>query len=122
MAAGVAAGRTRYPEHGAAPAAALGDVKTAQAEQQAARLALETAVVRTYIKLAYACALHEPAADALQQRRRLHVLAERRHAASLSGAHEAAALAATLPAGEREQQQAMAALLRHQLAALIGQR
>ncbi|MRV74130.1 efflux transporter outer membrane subunit [Duganella sp. FT92W] len=152
--ASAGADRTRYPEHGTAPAAiagrtlwkesatvtgaidldvwgrqraalqaALGDVRTAQAEQQMARLALQTAIVRTYIKLAHAHALHDLATDTLQQRRRLHAMARKRHAAGLSGAHETAALAATLPAGEREQQQALAAiaLLQHQLAALIGQ-
>ncbi|GAB2872610.1 efflux transporter outer membrane subunit [Pseudoduganella ginsengisoli] len=152
--ASASADRTRYPEHGAAPAAiagrtlwkenaaltgaidldawgrhrealqaALGDVKVAEAEQQMVRLALQTAIVRAYIRLAHAYALHDLATATLQQRQRQHAMAQKRHAAGLSGAYETAALAATLPAGERGRQQAMAAiaLLQHQLAALTGQ-
>lgn len=106
----------------AALAAALGEVQLASAETQMARLALESAIVRSYVQLALDYALADSAAAMLAQRERLLDLARRRHAAGLASAIDVTSIETTLPAGRREQEQigTAIALLRNQLAALIG--
>lgn len=106
----------------AALAAALGDVQLASAETQMARLALESAIVRAYIQLALNYTLEDSAAATLAQRERLLDLTRRRQAAGLASAIDVTSIETTLPAGRREQEQigTAIALLRNQLAALIG--
>ncbi|MBA5690043.1 efflux transporter outer membrane subunit [Rugamonas apoptosis] len=106
----------------AALAAALGDVQLASAETQMARLALESAIVRAYIQLALNYTLEDSAAATLAQRERLLDLTRRRQAAGLASAIDVTSIETTLPAGRREQEQigTTIALLRNQLAALIG--
>ncbi|MBA5637092.1 efflux transporter outer membrane subunit [Duganella sp. LX20W] len=106
----------------AALAAALGEVQLASAETQMARLALASAIVRSYIQLALDYTLEDSAAAMLAQRERLLELTRRRHAAGLASAIDVTSIETTLPAVRREQEQigTAIALLRNQLAALIG--
>ncbi|NGZ87793.1 efflux transporter outer membrane subunit [Duganella sp. SAP-35] len=103
-------------------AAALDEVHLAAAESQMARLTLETAVVRSYIQLSLAYALQDSVAQNLAQRQRILEITRRRQAAGLATELEVANIETTLPAGRREQEQIgeTIALLRNQLAALIG--
>ena len=103
-------------------AAALDDVQLASAEAQMARLALETAIVRSYIQLSYEFALQDTVRDSLAQRQRILDITRRRKAAGLASDIDVTSIETTLPAGRREHEQAgeAIALLRNQLAALIG--
>ncbi|WP_371866595.1 efflux transporter outer membrane subunit [Duganella alba] len=103
-------------------AAALDDVHMAAAESQMARLTLETSIVRTYIQLSLEYALQDSVADNLAQRQRILDITRRRKAAGLASDLDVASIETTLPAGRREQEQygESIALLRNQLATLIG--
>lgn len=103
-------------------AAALNDTQVASAEAQASRLALETAVVRSYIQLWYEYALLDSVRDSLAQRERILDVTRRRYKAGLASAIDVTAVETTLPAGQREEErlEEAIALLRNQLAALIG--
>ena len=103
-------------------AAALDEVQLASAESQMARLALETAVVRSYIQLSLEYTLQDSVAAGLAQRRRILDITRRRQAAGLASDIDVASIETTLPAGRREHEQIgeSIALLRNQLAALIG--
>ena len=103
-------------------AAALGDARAAAAEAQIARLSLQSAVVRTYIQLWYRHALQDSIADSLAQRRRILEIVRRRQAAGLASMIDVATIENTLPAGRREHEQVgeSIAVLRNQLAALVG--
>ena len=103
-------------------AAALDEVRLASAESQMARLTLQTAVVRSYIQLSLEYALQDSVAENLAQRQRILEITRRRKAAGLASDIEVASIETTLPAGRREQEQIgeSIALLRNQLAALIG--
>lgn len=103
-------------------AAALGDARAAAADAQVARLALQSAVVRTYVQLWYRHALQDSIADSLAQRRRILEIVRRRQAAGLASMIDVATIENTLPAGRREHEQvgASIAVLRNQLAALVG--
>ena len=103
-------------------AAALDEVHLAAAESQMARLTLETSIVRTYIQLSLAYALQDSVADNLAQRQRILEITRRRQAAGLASDIEVTSIETTLPAGRREHEQygESIALLRNQLAALIG--
>ena len=103
-------------------AAALDDVRMASAESQMARLTLETAIVRAYIQLSLNYALQDSVADNLAQRHRILEITRQRRAAGLATELEVANIETTLPAGKREHEQVgeAIALLRNQLAALIG--
>jgi len=103
-------------------AAALDDVHLAAAESQMARLTLETSIVRTYIQLSLEYALQDSVADNLAQRQRILDITRRRKAAGLASDIEVSSIETTLPAGRREHEQhgETIALLRNQLAALIG--
>jgi NodT family efflux transporter outer membrane factor (OMF) lipoprotein len=103
-------------------AAALDEVRLASAESQMARLTLETAVVRSYIQLSLEYALQDSVAENLAQRQRILEITRRRKAAGLASDIEVASIETTLPAGRREHEQIgeSIALLRNQLAALIG--
>lgn len=103
-------------------AAALDEVHMAAAESQMARLTLETSIVRGYIQLALAYALRDSVADNLVQRQRILDITRRRKAAGLASDLDVTNIETTLPAGRREHEQygETIALLRNQLAALIG--
>nr|WP_255584006.1 efflux transporter outer membrane subunit [Duganella sp. sic0402] len=103
-------------------AAALDEVHLAAAESQMARLTLETSIVRSYIQLSLAYALQDSVADNLAQRQRILEITRRRKAAGLASDMEVSSIETTLPAGRREHEQygESIALLRNQLAALIG--
>ncbi|GGX81896.1 efflux transporter outer membrane subunit [Massilia dura] len=103
-------------------AAALGDARAAAAEAQMARLSLQAAVVRTYIQLWYRHALQDSIADSLAQRHRILEIVRRRQAAGLASMIDVATIENTLPAGRREHEQVgeSIAVLRNQLAALVG--
>ena len=106
----------------AALAAALGDVQLASAESQMARLALETALVRTYIELSYEYTLQDVIQNSLAQRARILDITQRRRQAGIGTDIDVAQIETTLPAGRRQLEQAREslALLRNQLAALSG--
>jgi NodT family efflux transporter outer membrane factor (OMF) lipoprotein len=103
-------------------AAALDDVRMASAEAQMARLTLETAIVRSYIQLSLDYALRDSVADNLAQRQRILEITRKRHAAGLVSDIDVTNIETTLPAGRRDHEQIdeSIALLRNQLAALIG--
>ncbi|WP_373991091.1 efflux transporter outer membrane subunit [Duganella sp. BuS-21] len=103
-------------------AAALDDVHMAAAESQMARLTLETSIVRAYIQLALSHALQDSVTANLAQRERILDITRRRKAAGLASEIDVTSIETTLPAGRREHEQygASIALLRNQLAALIG--
>jgi NodT family efflux transporter outer membrane factor (OMF) lipoprotein len=103
-------------------AAALDEVHMAAAESQMARLTLETSIVRSYIQLSLAYALQDSVADNLAQRQRILEITRRRKAAGLASDIDVTSIETTLPAGRREHEQygETIALLRNQLAALIG--
>ncbi|MHA4870267.1 efflux transporter outer membrane subunit [Duganella sp. PWIR1] len=103
-------------------AAALDDVHMAAAESQMARLTLETSIVRAYIQLALTHTLQDSVTENLAQRERILEITRRRKAAGLASEIDVTSIETTLPAGRREHEQygASIALLRNQLAALIG--
>lgn len=103
-------------------AAALDEVHMASAESQMARLTLESAIVRSYIQLSLEYALQDSVAQNLAQRQRILEITRKRQAAGLASEIEVASIETTLPAGRREHEQIgeSIALLRNQLAALIG--
>ena len=103
-------------------AAALDDARLASAEAQMARLTLETAIVRSYIQLSLDYALRDSVADNLAQRQRILEITRKRRAAGLVSDIDVANIETTLPAGRRDHEQIdeSIALLRNQLAALIG--
>lgn len=103
-------------------AAALDEVQLASAEAQMARLALETAIVRSYIQLSLDHALRDTVIDSLAERERILGITRRRRAAGLASDIDVTGIETTLPAGRRELEQidTAIALLRNQLAALIG--
>ena len=106
----------------AALSAALGDVQMASAESQMARLALETALVRTYIQLSYEFQLQDVIERSLAQRARILDITRQRKAAGIGTDIDVAQIETTLPAGRRQLEQSAEslALLRNQLAALTG--
>lgn len=103
-------------------AAALDEARLASAESQMARLTLETAVVRGYIQLSLEYALRDSVAQNLAQRQRILAITQRRRGAGLATELDVASIETTLPAGRREHEQIdeSIAVLRNQLAALIG--
>jgi NodT family efflux transporter outer membrane factor (OMF) lipoprotein len=103
-------------------AAALNDTQVVSAEAQASRLALEMAIVRSYIQLWYEYELLDSVRDSLVQRERILDITRRRHNAGLASAIDVTTVETTLPAGQREEERLAEAiaLLRNQLAALIG--
>lgn len=103
-------------------AAALGDVQMASAESQMARLALETALVRTYVQLSYQFTLQDVIERSLAQRARILDITQRRRQAGIGTDVDVEQIKTTLPAGRRQLEQAVesVALLRNQLAALAG--
>jgi NodT family efflux transporter outer membrane factor (OMF) lipoprotein len=78
--------------------------------------------VRNYIQLWYDYLVLDQVRASLQQREKILEITRRRHAAGLATAIDVTTVETTLPAGRREQEQIeeAIALLRNQLAALIG--
>ncbi|WP_338758338.1 efflux transporter outer membrane subunit [Massilia sp. METH4] len=103
-------------------AAALGDARAAAAEAQMARLSLQSAVVRTYVQLWYRHAQQDSIAESLAQRQKMLDIVRRRQAAGLASMIDVATVENTLPAGRREHERIgeSIAVLRNQLAALVG--
>jgi len=102
--------------------AALDQAPVASAEEQMARLTLATAVVRSYIQLSLEYALQDHVEEKLAQRQRLLDITKRRRQAGLSSEIDVQNIETTLPASRRQHEQIdeTIALLRNQLAALIG--
>ncbi len=103
-------------------AAALGDVELASAESQMARLALETALVRSYIQLSLEFERQDYLKASLEQRERILDITRRRAKAGMATQVDIAQIETTLPGGRvgLEQSAENIALLRNQLAALSG--
>jgi NodT family efflux transporter outer membrane factor (OMF) lipoprotein len=103
-------------------AAALDDVQLASAESQLARLALETAIVRSYIQLSLQFSVQDIVRDTLVQREQLLDLTKRRQKAGLATEFDTTSVEATLPVTKRDLEKTVEAidLLRNQLAALTG--
>ncbi len=103
-------------------AAAIDEAHVAAAEAQMARLALQAAIVHNYVQLWYRHALQDSVEENLARRRQILAIARKKRQAGLVNEIDVAAIETTLPAGRREHEQigASIALLRNQLAALIG--
>src|SRR5450830_34328 len=103
-------------------AAAVDETHVAAAEVQVARLALQAAIVRNYVQLWYRHALQDSVAENLARRQQILAIARKKRQAGLVNEIDVAAIETTLPAGRREHEQIgeSIALLRNQLAALIG--
>jgi NodT family efflux transporter outer membrane factor (OMF) lipoprotein len=103
-------------------AAALDDVQMASAESQVARLALESAIVRSYIQLSLQFDIQDIIRATLAQRQQLLDVTLHRQKAGLATAFDTTSVEATLPTARRELEQTAEAidLLRNQLAALSG--
>lgn len=111
-----------WGKHRAALAGAIDEVHLAAAETQIARLSLETAMVRSYIQLAYQFALRDSLRASLEQHQRILEITRQLQRAGLATQLSVAQLETALPAGQRTLEQAdeAIALLRNQLAALGG--
>lgn len=112
-----------WGKHRAALAAALDEVHLAAAEAQVARLSLETALVRSYIQLAYQFTLRDSLRASLEQHQRILEITRKLQRAGLATELGVAQLETALPASQRalEQSDEAITLLRNQLAALGGQ-
>lgn len=104
-------------------ASALDTVKASEAQAQAARLSLSTAVVQTYVQLSMQHALRDVLAANLERQRQLLDIARRRLGAGLGTELELNQAATPLPDTEAQIEQIDENLTigRHQLAALTGQ-
>jgi len=111
-----------WGKNAAAFEAALGGVRAAEAEAQQARLLLSSALARSYIQLQREFEQQDIAEALLQQRRQLQDLTDRRVHAGLDSSVELQQAAAAIPATEAELAaiHERMALLRNQLAALLG--
>lgn len=107
----------------AALAAALGQVQAAQAEGAAARLMLASQVARSYFALARLLAQHELLGQQIALREQALALVRQRSAAGLDNAQELRNAEGPLPELRRQGLllDELAAVLRHQLAALSAQ-
>ncbi len=106
----------------AALEAALSDDRAAEAESQASRLILGTAVARNYARLAALYAQRDVAERAILQRRDLTDLSRQRLAAGLDTQVETTQARGTVAAAQTDLQRVdeEIALARNQLAALLG--
>ncbi|MBY4898074.1 efflux transporter outer membrane subunit [Cupriavidus sp. AU9028] len=106
----------------AALEAALSDDRAAQAESQASRLLLTTAVARNYARLAALYAQRDVAERAIAQRNDLTALSRQRLSAGLDTQVETTQASATVAAARTQLQRVdeEIALARNQLAALLG--
>ena len=112
-----------FGKNRAALDAALGQVRAAQADAQAAELLLATQVTRSYFTLLRINALQSLAQRNLAQREQLLVLVQSRLAAGLDSPTELRSSEASLPEIRQyaESLREQAALTRNALAALTGQ-
>ncbi len=104
-------------------AAALGEVRAAQADAQAARLVLSAAIAHAYVQLARSYDQLALARDTLAQRERQLALVRERLAAGLDSRVELKQAEAALPEARQRiaQIEESIVLARHQIAALLGQ-
>jgi NodT family efflux transporter outer membrane factor (OMF) lipoprotein len=102
---------------------ALGAAEAAGIDARAARLSLESAVIRTYVRLSLEHALDEVLRAQLEQRRQILDITRRRRAAGLAPDLELSLAEAQVPPLEAqlEHHQATLTQLRNALAALCGQ-
>jgi len=102
--------------------AALGRQKAAEVESEAARLLLTVGITQTYLKLSQLCAQRDLGEQVLEQRRQVLLLTERRVAASIDSQAELkqAQLAIPVAKGDIAATDEAIALVRNQLAALMG--
>lgn len=103
-------------------AAALDYVQVAAAEAQEVRLALETTVVRVYVRLSLQFALLDIARSTLRQRQDIRDIAQKRLAAGLATELDLRQAEIPLPAARAEIERLSESieLSRHQLSALTG--
>jgi len=103
--------------------AAVDQVHMTSAEVQMARLTLETAIVRAYIRLSYQYDLQDLIQTSLTQREKVLAVTKTRQRAGLATDVDVTLIETALPASRRnlEQNDEEITLLRNQLAALIGQ-
>lgn len=103
-------------------AAAIDEVKVAEAESQIARLALENNIVRAYVQLSLQFALKDIAEDTLKHREKGLDVVRKRLAAGLATEMDVTQLEAAIPPLQIqiEQYDEAVTLLRNQLAALSG--
>ncbi len=107
----------------AALASAIGQTRAAQADAEAARQLIATQVVRTYLQMARAQALEAVASRAIDQRDEALRLVRARVGAGLDSDLELRQAEAAVPEarGQREALREQVEMLRHALAALVGQ-
>jgi len=103
-------------------AAALDSVQVAAAEAQEVQLALQTAVVRSYVQLSLQFVLKDIAQTTLKQRQEILDITRKRLAAGLATEIELRQAETPIPAARAELERICESieLLRHQLAALAG--
>ncbi len=103
--------------------AALGGLRAAELDVGEARLSLQTALVRTYVRLSQAYAVRDVLSDTLEQQQQVLTITQRRYAAGLVSALQVSQAEAQVdPVRVRlEQADNSISALRNQLAALSGQ-
>lgn len=102
--------------------ASVDETRAAAAERQQVKLALETAVVRTYVQLATEFSLRDVASEHLHELEQLSSIVKRSHAAGLSTKMEVLEAETPIPQARAriEGADARIRLLQNQLAALTG--
>jgi len=112
-----------WGRHRSALAAAVAETRVAEAESQMARLGLENRIVRAYLQLALHYTLKDSVEETLGNRQRALDITRKKQAAGLATEVEISLLEAAIPRLQTQIEQHAEAitLLRHQLAALIGQ-
>jgi NodT family efflux transporter outer membrane factor (OMF) lipoprotein len=112
-----------WGRNAAAYAAALGEVRAAQADAQAARLVLSAAIAHAYVQLARSYDQLALARDTLAQRERQLALVRERLAAGLDSRVELKQAEAALPEARQRiaQLEESIVVTRHQIAALLGE-
>jgi len=103
-------------------AAALDNVKVADAEARVVKLSLETTVVRTYVQLALRFVEQDIARTTLRQRMEILDISQKRLAAGIATEFERSQAETPVPAARAELERVAEAidLLRNQLSALAG--
>ena len=111
-----------WDRYGAAQAAAIGQVRAAQADAQAAKLVLSSAVALAWVQLSRAYDQLELAHEQLRQREQQLALVRERLAAGLDSRVELKQAEGTVPESRQRiaQVEETIALARHQIAALLG--
>ncbi|MCM0084366.1 efflux transporter outer membrane subunit [Geomonas sp. Red32] len=106
----------------AALAASLDAVQVGRAEAQEVQLALETAVVRAYVRLSLQCVLEDVAKATLQKRQEILDITRKRYAAGLATELDLSQAETPLPAARAELERISESieLLHNELTALTG--